>query len=340
MRVASTLLRPILLCVVLLLVESAAADTAAKAREFFRQKTITYLVANKPGGGYDAYARLLAAALERKLPGTRVRVRNVPGAGSIVGANRLYVARPDGLTIGTFNSGLIYAQLIQMEGVRFDLTEFGWIGKAAEDPRVLIVSTHTSFRSIDDLRRSARPVLFGTPGVGSASHNETMMVARLLGLSIRPVAGLSGSERTMSMLRGEIEANLGSASTNLPFVEQGRARAVLRIGSNDSLPAEVPEIRDISAEDPEVVDLIEAVAWLGRLTAAPPGMEATRLEYLREVYGEAMRDRELLSEAARLGLPILPADGAEVSARLRRIISSPGVRRALLKSLASEATSG
>jgi hypothetical protein len=40
-------------------------------------------------------------------------VQNVPGAGHIVGADEVYVSRPDGLTIGTFNTGLIFAQLLK-----------------------------------------------------------------------------------------------------------------------------------------------------------------------------------------------------------------------------------
>ena len=42
-------------------------------------------------------------------------------------------AKPDGLTIGTFNTGLIYNQLIRHDGVRFDLDKMSWIGKAAYD---------------------------------------------------------------------------------------------------------------------------------------------------------------------------------------------------------------
>src|SRR5215470_3264579 len=86
---------------------SATSANAADSG-MFKDKTITYIVATGPGGGYDAYGRLVARFMQKYLPGSRVIVRNVPGAGHIVGANTLYTARPDGLTIGTFNTGLIY----------------------------------------------------------------------------------------------------------------------------------------------------------------------------------------------------------------------------------------
>ena len=71
-----------------------------RAMNFSLDKTVTYIVATSPGGGYDTYARLIARYMEKHLDGVEIRIRNVPGAGNIVGANQLFVAKPDGLTIG------------------------------------------------------------------------------------------------------------------------------------------------------------------------------------------------------------------------------------------------
>ncbi len=88
------------MCALLMLSSSAyAADPA-----MFRDKTITYIVATTPGGGYDTYGRLISRYLQKHLAGSRVLVKNVPGAGNIIGANAIYAARPDGLTIGMFNT--------------------------------------------------------------------------------------------------------------------------------------------------------------------------------------------------------------------------------------------
>src|SRR5438874_1838843 len=99
-----------------------------EASTFALRATVDMALAAKgAGGGYDAYGRLVTRYMQKHLPGSRIIVRNVPGAGHIVGANTLYAARPDGLTIGSFNTGLIYDQLMQREGVLFDLRKFGWI---------------------------------------------------------------------------------------------------------------------------------------------------------------------------------------------------------------------
>src|SRR3954465_11214105 len=95
-------------------------SVAQEAADFFKGKTVTYIVSTAPGGGYDTYGRLVAEYMQRNLPGSTFVVKNVPGAGHMIGANTIYASKADGLTIGTFNTGLIYNQLIQAEGVKFD----------------------------------------------------------------------------------------------------------------------------------------------------------------------------------------------------------------------------
>src|SRR3954464_3462281 len=80
----------------------ASAAFAQSEADFFKGKTVNYIIATAPGGGYDYYGRLVAEYMQKHLPGSTFVVRNVPGAGHIVGANTIYASKADGLTIGTF----------------------------------------------------------------------------------------------------------------------------------------------------------------------------------------------------------------------------------------------
>src|SRR3972149_1003688 len=114
----------------------AIAPRSAEAQSApYAGKTITIVVGYKPGGGYDATARLLARHLPKHIPGSpTIIVQNMPGANSIIGANHVYaVAQPDGLTLGTFNRNLPIAQLLSVRGVKFDMTKFAWIGSASRE---------------------------------------------------------------------------------------------------------------------------------------------------------------------------------------------------------------
>lgn len=80
-----------------------------RADEFYKGKTIRFVVGSPAGGGYDTYARAVARHLGKHLPGKPTMVvENMDGAGSLIAANYLYnKAEPDGLTIGVWISGQI-----------------------------------------------------------------------------------------------------------------------------------------------------------------------------------------------------------------------------------------
>src|SRR5688572_18579923 len=125
---------------------------------FFGGVKITYFITTDPGGGYDTYGRLVDKYLEKHLPGSQVIVQNIPGAGHIVGTNTFFAAEPDGLTIGSFNTGLINSQLLGREGIQFDLAQMSWIGKAATDTRSLVVSKDCEYQSIEDMKAADEPI--------------------------------------------------------------------------------------------------------------------------------------------------------------------------------------
>ena len=108
---------------------------------YFEGKTVTIVVGYKPGGGYDTVARLLSRYLPKYIPGTpTVIVQNMPGANSLIAANYVYAqAKPDGLTIGTFNRNLPIGQLLKVDGVKFDMLKYAWIGSAASETTVLAI---------------------------------------------------------------------------------------------------------------------------------------------------------------------------------------------------------
>lgn len=292
--------------------------TLATDADFFPGKTLTYIVGTKPGGGYDTYARLIARYLEKHLPGTRVVVENVPGAGHIIAVNRLYQSRPDGLTIATFNTGLLYAQLLHSAGVQFDLRALSWIGKAASDPRVLVVGQQTPYLTLTAAQTADTPLLLATSGLSSASHNDMALLAQALKLKVRLVPNYGGSEAELAILRGDVAGTLGSYSALKLFVDNGHGRILLRVGSVPGLDAAIPAAQALVTDDAgrALVTLVESFAELGRLTAAPPGVPAARLAVLRQAYQQALADPQLLAEAAKLGLPINPLYGETVAGRI------------------------
>jgi tripartite-type tricarboxylate transporter receptor subunit TctC len=310
-------------------------ETRTTAREFFRGKTMTYIVSTTPGGGYDTYARLVSRHLPRHLGVRTVVVKNVPGGGHIKGTNAILSARPDGLTVGTFNTGLIYAQLLGREGLAGDLRGLSWIGKAGIESRVFTVSSKSGFRSLEDVRRAKRPLLLATNGMGNQSYYDARLLAHALGLQVKFVFGLASREAQLSMMRGEVDGEIGSDSVSRPFVANGYGRALLRVGDSHEVDPAIPDVRNLVTTD-EGRQLVEFMASLNRLqrwTAGPPGIPEHRLATLREAYMSALRDPELLAEARRLEIPIDPMDGATLADEIDRLLDSPPGTVALIASV-------
>jgi tripartite-type tricarboxylate transporter receptor subunit TctC len=314
----------------------AALHAAPADLNFYNGKVLTYIVATKPGGGYDTYARLIGKYMEKYLPGSTVIIKNVPGAGHIVGANEVYLSKPDGLTIGTFNTGLIYAQIVGQKGIRFDLTKYSWIGKANSELRVFIVGIKTPYQSIKDILDSKEPIKMPSSGVGSQDHNETLILAEALPAKLQPIPGYAGREGEMAILRGECAAIIGSYTGLIGFIKAKECRVLLQFGAGKSrdLP-DVPHLKElkVSPKGQTLVKLVNNIDQLGRLTAAPPGTQPARLEALREVYKKALADPELLKEGEKRGLGFDPAFGDDVAAMITEAVNQPEENMTLLKKI-------
>jgi tripartite-type tricarboxylate transporter receptor subunit TctC len=305
--------------------------------DFYKGKLVTYIVATKPGGGYDAYARLIGRYLQKNLPGTTVIIKNVPGAGHIIGANDTFTAKPDGLTIGTFNTGLIYSQIVGQEGIKFDLTKFSWVGKASSETRVLLVGLKTPYMSIKDILESKDPIKMPASGVGSQDYNETSILAVALPAKFQVIPGYAGNEGEMAILRGECQGVIGSYTGLQGFINGKECRVLLQFGSESKIPqlANVPHISglNVSPKGKTIIKMVNTIDLIGRLTAAPPGVPAGRLQVLREAYKKTVTDPELIKDGQKLQLEFDPAYAEDVQKLIYEAVNQPEENLKLLKQI-------
>lgn len=298
----------LLAAVVALYAGAAAADDGAA---FYKGRTVTYIISAGAGGGYDMYGRLVAEFMQRNLPGSTFVVRNMPGAGHLIGANALYASKPDGLTIGSFSTGLIYNQISRNSAVQFDLARMSWIGKAASEPRVVLIAAHSPVKTFEDLMARKEPLKFATSGLGSASYLEMLMLTNTLRMPLRILTGYNGNGDQLAMRRGEIDGTIGSRSSVQQFVANGYGRLIAQIGGSET---DVPQLSSLVKDDKAsaLISLIRSQGDIARLTAGPPNIPRERLDTLIDAYRKALNDRDLQARAERFGFPVEPAYGDEV----------------------------
>ena len=315
----------------------AHVATAAPADlNFYKGKVINYIVATKPGGGYDAYARVIGKYMQKHIPGATLIVKNVPGAGHIIGANETYLAKPDGLTIGTFNTGLIYSQIVGFQGIRFDLAKYGWIGKASSETRVFIVGVNTPYKTIKDVLESKEPLKMAASGVGTAAYSDVLIVTAATGAPLKVIPGYAGREGEMAMLRGEVAGQIGSYIGLTAFIKAKECRVLLQIAAKrhkDLKDVPLASELKISEQAKKILAVIESTAELGRLTAGPPNIPAGRLQVLRDAYKKALSDPGFLKEAAKMDLDIDPDYGDNVAKLVKAAINQPPENMEILKKI-------
>jgi len=308
-----------------ILPEGKPAEVLAKDDlSFFKRKTIVLVVSTRPGGDYDFFGRLVAKGMQKHLPGSTVIVKNVPGGGMVIGANEIYKAAPNGLTFGTFNSGIIVAQLTKSPGVHFDLAKFTWLGNAAVFPRFLAVGTKTPYKKIEDLKTAPAPVKFPSSGVGSSAHNDGLMIKEIFGLNMEMIPGYGGARTDMAVMRGDVDGRIGSYPSVMKNVKEGLVRPILQWGVKAPDFPEVPFLPEIApAGKKKIAALLDAMAFIGRPFAAPPNMSEARKRTVRNAFEQTLKDPEILAMAKKAQRELTYHSGPDVEAKIIDVLDQP-----------------
>src|SRR4249920_4072218 len=126
----------------------------------FAGKTITLMCHTAPGGGYDAYLRLLARYLGRFLPGSpNMIVVNKPGAGGYVAANyAANVAPRDGTFMLLMQQSTLIDEPMGQSAMQTSLRDFNWIGNLSQSNNLLVTWRTSPVKTIADAQKRETPI--------------------------------------------------------------------------------------------------------------------------------------------------------------------------------------
>jgi len=307
---------------------AAVPLTGAAQSSPYEGKTVTIVVGFKAGGGYDRTARILARHLPKHIPGKpNVIVQNMPGANSITAANHVYaVAKPDGLTIGTFNRNLVLAQLTNVPGVKFDMTKFAWIGSAASETTVLAIRSDLQFNSFEELRKSGKTVVIGATGPGANTYDFPLLLKEFLGVNFKIVSGYSSSADIMLAIeRKEVDARAGSYSSLRTFIDRKLVHPVIRARAVEPGIEHLPVDESFApnARAKAIMALRSAPEVVGRPYVMTPGTPAETLRIMREAFAAAMKDPELVAESTKAKMELEYLSGEETLKILTEVLAQP-----------------
>jgi tripartite-type tricarboxylate transporter receptor subunit TctC len=312
----------------LMLLLTAGNAAAQDVADFYRGKSINMIVGFNPGGGADAYARLIARHLGRYIPGNpTIVLRHMQGAGSVIGANYVFNVSPkDGSEIGLFAGNIIIDPQIGGTQYKYDARAFNWIGAPAADSQVCLASAKTTFKTLDDV--FTREMIVGV--AGTATIDFPLTLNNVLGTKLKLVRGYRGSAAIrLALERGEVESICGvgySSMLTAGLLDPAKTNILVQFGltKNPNMP-NVPFIFDYAKtdEDRQIFKLIFGWLDLERPIAAPPGTPPERVQALRDAFDKTMQDPAVHAEADKLNLEISPMGGAAIAKFVEEVSRTP-----------------
>ena len=281
-------------------VSARAQDAAA----FYKGKTVHFVVGLGVGGGFDAYARMIAPYLGQEL-GANVVVENQPGAGGLLALNQTYVATAEGLRLLIVNgtpAGL--GQLIEQDNIRYDLAKFDHLGIISAYPWIWVASKQSGLKSIADALQPGRKIRWGGTGPSDGPADGAAITCEALKLDCQTILGYrSSGEIALAMERGELDSLYISDSSAANYTKAGQVNPVASMARvRSALLPDVPTVYEQAKLTPDQewwFDFRANLNDLGRILVTTPGVQADRLAFLRAAVKTALTDPALIAEGAR-----------------------------------------
>jgi tripartite-type tricarboxylate transporter receptor subunit TctC len=321
---------------------SPSPAAAQSVEEFYKGKTIELIIGYSPGGGYDAYARLVARHLGNHIPGKPAIVaKQMPGAGSRAAAQYVYnVAPKDGTVLATVDQSMAVQQAMGDPSIKFDCNKFIYIGNPASENNT-IVTWHTSgVKTIDDAKKKEVPM--GSTGSNTSSQ-YVLALNELAGTKFKVIAGYPGGNDINLAMEKEEVAGRGSNSwgswkaTRPQWLAEKKINILAQIGLKKTadLP-DVPLLMDLvgNPDDKAAMRLLSAPTTIGRPIFTTPDVPADRVKALRTAFDSMLKDQAFLEEAKKSKLDIEPVGGEELQRIVAEIIATPKpIAERLLKAI-------
>ena len=281
------------------------ASQAQDAAAFYKGKTVKIVVGYGPGGGYDAYARMIAPHLDKVL-GASVIVENQPGAGGATALNRVFVGQPDGLTLMIVNgTAAAFGQLLEQDGVRYDLAKLEHLGIVSSSPWMWLVSpTNPIVKTAAEAVAMNKLIRWGGTAPTDGLADGAAVACEALKLTCKVVIGYKGSaEVALAVQRGEMDAEYVSDTSANNYVKSGQAIAVAAMGRAKSrFFPDVPTIFEalkLTPEQEQWFDFRTDLDDLGRILVTTPGVPADRLAFLRGSVKTVLTDSAVKAEGEK-----------------------------------------
>ena len=292
---------------------AVASMQIVAAQAQYPTRPVRIIVPTSVGSAADTLARTLAPPLGERL-GQPVVVENRAGAATVIGAEAVAKAAPDGHTLLIGLPALAINPSIYRKLPYDVLRDFAPITRATSQPNLLVVHPSLPAKSVRELiaLAKARPgeLVFASSGVGAGSHLTLELFLLMTGTRMLHVPYKGPAPGVIDLMSGRVSVMSPSTVATLPHVRSGRLRALAV-----TTPQRAVGLPDIPTVAEAGVPGYESVSWFGLV--APAGTSKEVISRLHQEAAAILRAPDIRERLARDGTEVVAGSPDELGAYIR-----------------------
>ncbi|HKU48299.1 MAG TPA: tripartite tricarboxylate transporter substrate binding protein [Burkholderiales bacterium] len=248
---------------------------ASASAQQYPSKPVRFVVPYAAGGATDLIARVIGERLAAGL-GQPFVIENRPGAATLLGAQIVAKAEPDGYTLLMATSTTLAINASLYKSLPYDpVKDFAPISLAIQHPFVLLVDPKLPAHSVKELvaLAKAKPgqLAYASGGSGSFPHLAMAMFQSMTGIDVIHVPYKGSAPALTDLMGGQVAMIFDNTALN--YVKSGKIRA-LAVTTKDRLSV----MPDVPTADQSGLPGFEVGVWYG--FAVPSGTPRPALERL------------------------------------------------------------
>jgi tripartite-type tricarboxylate transporter receptor subunit TctC len=301
---------------------------AAPAQQNYPNKTIRIIVPFPPGASNDILARIVGKKLTDGF-GVQTIVDNRPGASTIIGASALQKSPPDGYTL-MVTSGTHLITPMLMPAPYDAVKDFTPVTTIDRSEYLLVVHPALPANNLKEFiaLAKAKPgqLNYATSSIGSGNHISAVLLMERTGIKMQHVPYKGGGPAVTDLMAGQVQVFFNSPSSTLPYVQQGKLKAIAVTGEKrmTALP-KVPTFTESGLPN------FDVKSWHGIL--APPGTPKPIVDTIAKEVAKILAMPDTIEQLASFGLGPFISTPEQFAAmmnseneRYGRVIKAAGIK--------------
>jgi tripartite-type tricarboxylate transporter receptor subunit TctC len=271
----------------------------------YPEKPITIIVPFAAGGPTDIVARSVADGMMKSMPGSRIIVENVAGAGGTIAVNKASKASSDGYTVLIHHIGMATAPALYRRLPYDPLKDFEYVGLITDVPMTMLTKKDLPVNNLKELIAYAKvnkdKLNLANAGIGSASHLCGLLFMSSIETDMTTVP-YKGTAPAMTDLRGgQVDILCDQTTNTIPVIKAGEVKAMAV-----TTPKRLAALKDLPTMAEQGLPTASLAVWHGMY--APKGTPRSFVRTLQEAMQAALKNPDLVKRFADLGTEPVAAD--------------------------------